>query len=141
MRRKIHTIFLTQITIGEDKVLRFSGVPLGEACTIVLRGATETILEEADRSIHDALCVLTLTVKDSSTTYGGGAMEMWMAEHVVKAAANTPGKASLAMESYAHALRSLPSIIADNGGFDSADLISQLRPHHANGRHSMGLGK
>lgn len=45
---------------------------LGEACTIVLRGATQQILDEAERSLHDALCVLAQTVKDSRTVYGGG---------------------------------------------------------------------
>lgn len=58
--------------IGEDKLLRFSGVPLGEACTLVLRGATQQILDEAERSIHDALCVLSSTVKETRTVYGGG---------------------------------------------------------------------
>lgn len=48
------------------------GVKLGEACTIVLRGATKQILDEADRSIHDALCVLTQTVKETKTVFGGG---------------------------------------------------------------------
>ena len=61
-----------QIMIGEDKLLRFSGVPLGEACTLVLRGATQQILDEAQRSIHDALCVLSSTVKETRTVYGGG---------------------------------------------------------------------
>lgn len=45
---------------------------LGEACTIVLRGATQQILDEAERSLHDALCVLAQTVKDPRTVYGGG---------------------------------------------------------------------
>jgi len=58
--------------IGEDKLLRFSGVPLGEACTLVLRGATQQILDEAERSMHDALCVLAATVKETRTVYGGG---------------------------------------------------------------------
>ena len=48
------------------------GVKLGEACTIVLRGATKQILDEADRSIHDALCVLTQTVKETKIVFGGG---------------------------------------------------------------------
>ena len=50
----------------------YSGVPLGEACSIVLRGATEQIIGEAERSLHDALCVLTSTVKETKTTFGGG---------------------------------------------------------------------
>ena len=45
---------------------------LGEACTIVLRGATQQILDEAERSLHDALCVLSQTVKETKTVFGGG---------------------------------------------------------------------
>lgn len=134
-----HCKLIEEVTIGEDKLLRFSGVALGEACTIVLRGATKSILDETERSLHDALCVLALTVKDPRTVCGGGAMEMCMAEAVTQGAAKTPGKVSLAMEAFGRALRKLPLIIADNGGFDSADLISQLRACHAKGQHSMGL--
>jgi T-complex protein 1 subunit beta len=55
---------IEEIMIGEDRLIHFSGVALGEACTIVLRGASTHILDEADRSLHDALCVLQATVKD-----------------------------------------------------------------------------
>lgn len=48
----------------------------GEACTIVLRGASEHVLDEAERSLHDALCVLTQTVKETRTVPGGGCMEV-----------------------------------------------------------------
>ena len=48
----------------------------GEACTIVLRGASEHVLDEAERSMHDALCVLTQTVKETRTVPGGGSMEV-----------------------------------------------------------------
>ena len=61
-----------QYIIGEDKMIRLSGVSLGEACTVVLRGATNQILDEAERSLHDALCVLTQTVKETRTGFGGG---------------------------------------------------------------------
>ena len=63
---------LPQVMIGEDKLLKFSGVPLGEACSIVLRGATQQILDEAERSLHDALCVLQQTVKETRIVFGGG---------------------------------------------------------------------
>lgn len=81
--------------IGEDVLLRFSGVALGEACTIVIRGATQQIIDEADRSIHDALCVLAATVKESRIVFGGGCSETLMATAVNKAAAKTPGKHNL----------------------------------------------
>lgn len=58
--------------IGEDNLLRFSGVALGEACTIVIRGATQQIIDEADRSLHDALCVLATTVRETKVVFGGG---------------------------------------------------------------------
>lgn len=125
--------------IGEEKLLQFSGVPLGEACTLVLRGATQQILEEAERSVHDALCVLTSTVKNPKTVYGGGCSEMLMANAVYKAAAQTPGKESIAMEAFARALAQLPTIIADNGGFDSSDLVAELRALYAQGAINKGI--
>ena len=130
---------IEEIMIGEDKLLKFSGVALGEACTVVLRGATQQILDEADRSLHDALCVLTQTVKEPRIVYGGGCAEMMMATAVSKLAEETPGKESIAMEAFAKALRKLPTIIADNAGYDSSELVSQLRAAHTSGHHTMGL--
>lgn len=127
--------------IGEDTLLRFSGVALGEACTIVIRGATQQIIDEADRSLHDALCVLAATVKETRIVYGGGCSEMLMACAVQANAATTPGKEAVAMESFAKALHMLPTIIADNAGYDSAQLISELRAAHCQGKISSGLGK
>jgi T-complex protein 1 subunit beta len=62
--------------IGEDKVIKFSGCKKNEACTIVLRGASIHILDEAERSLHDALCVLVNTVKNTRVVFGGGNVEM-----------------------------------------------------------------
>merc|ERR1711998_140590 len=130
---------LEEIMIGEEKVIRFSGVQLGEACTIVLRGATDQVLDEAERSLHDALCVLMTTIKENRTVYGGGCMEVLMSQAVEEAAAETPGKISLAMEGYAKALREIPRAVADNGGYDSSALITALRAEHKAGNSSMGL--
>ncbi|XP_019925622.3 T-complex protein 1 subunit beta [Magallana gigas] len=130
---------IEEVMIGEDKLIKFSGVEMGEACTIVLRGATKQILDEAERSLHDALCVLTQTVKETKTVFGGGSAEMLMADAVSKLAAKTPGKEAVAMEAYAKALRMLPTTIADNAGYDSAQLVSELRALHTAGKHTMGL--
>jgi len=78
--------------IGEDKFIKFSGCNKGEACTIVLRGASKHILDEAERSLHDALCVLVSTVKSKKVTYGGGYSEMTMAKACDDAAKNIKGK-------------------------------------------------
>lgn len=130
---------IEEVMIGEDKLLRFSGVPAGEACTIVIRGATQQILDEAQRSVHDVLCVLSRVVKDPRTVYGGGASEMLMADAVEKLAKKTMGKQQFAIEAYASALRALPTIIADNGGYDSSQIIPQLRALHASGDNTKGI--
>jgi T-complex protein 1 subunit beta len=130
---------IEEVMIGEDKVIRMGGCKMGEACTIVLRGASSHILDEAERSIHDALCILTSTVRDPRTIYGGGCTEILMAQAVDKAVEATPGKKALAMEAFARALRQLPSIVADNGGYDSAELVSQLKVAHAEGKNTYGL--
>jgi T-complex protein 1 subunit beta len=125
--------------IGEDRLIHFSGVELGEACTIVLRGASCHILDEAERSLHDALCVLTQTVKETRTVCGGGCMEMLMANAIDQEIPTTSGKEALAMEAFSRALRQLPTIIADNAGLDSSDLATQLRVAHAKGDKNAGL--
>mmetsp|Transcript_16911 Transcript_16911/g.18868 ORF Transcript_16911/g.18868 Transcript_16911/m.18868 type:complete len:535 (+) Transcript_16911:109-1713(+) len=130
---------IEEVMIGEDKVIKFSGVPLGEACTIVLRGSSQTILEEAERSLHDALCVISQTVLNKRIVYGGGCTEYEMANAVMKAAMETPGKEAIALEAYAKSLCQIPVILADNAGFDSAELSSRLRAAHSNGDKLAGI--
>jgi chaperonin GroEL (HSP60 family) len=87
-----------------SQLIKFSGVA-GEACTVVLRGATGQMIEEADRSLHDALSVLSQTVKETRVTFGGGCAEMTMAVAVDEEAKRTEGKKALAVEAFARALR------------------------------------
>lgn len=134
-----HCDLIEECIIGEDRMIRLSGVALGEACTVVLRGATQQILDEAERSLHDALCVLTQTVKETRTVYGGGCSETLMAKAVNEAASRVAGKEALAMESFARALIMIPTIIADNAGYDSAQLVSELRAAHVQSKSTMGL--
>jgi T-complex protein 1 subunit beta len=122
---------IDEIIVGEEKLIRFSGCKAGHACSVVLRGASEHLLDEAERSLHDALCVLVETVKETRVVCGGGCMEMAMANAIDAHVATTPGKAALAMEAFARALRKLPATIADNGGYDSSDLVTKLRAQHA----------
>ena len=97
------------------------------------------VLDEAERSLHDALCVLTATVKNPHTTYGGGCAETLMAKAVDELVPKTAGKKSLAIEAFARALRAMPGVIADNAGFDSADLVTKLRAAHHEGKTTAGL--
>ncbi|KAF3619663.1 T-complex protein 1 subunit beta [Capsicum annuum] len=169
-----HCKLIEEIMIGEDKLIHFSGVEMGQACTIVLRGArclpgntkrtatqlelgrtkhkdTRTIwnsvpaaicphvLDEAERSLHDALCVLSQTVNDSRVLLGGGWPEMVMAKAVDELAKKTPGKRSHAIEAFTRALLAIPTTIADNAGLDSAELIAQLRAEHHKEESNAGI--
>ncbi|KAF5626681.1 t-complex 1 subunit beta [Fusarium tjaetaba] len=134
-----HCDVIEEVIIGEDTLIKFSGVAGGEACTIVLRGATEQLLDEAERSLHDALAVLSQTVKEPRTTLGGGCAEMLMAKAVEGAATRVEGKRQLAVSSFAVALRQLPTILADNAGLDSGDLVARLRKALYDGLTTYGL--
>ena len=134
-----HCDLIDEVIIGEDTLIRFSGVAAGRACTIVLRGATEQILDEAERSIHDALAVLSQTVVEPRITLGGGCAEMVIAMAVEQAAHNVAGKKALAVDAFAKALRQLPTILADNAGLDSSDLVARLRKSVYSGLLTSGL--
>ncbi|KAF4553905.1 TCP-1/cpn60 chaperonin-like protein 1 [Elsinoe fawcettii] len=134
-----HCDLIEEVIIGEDTLIRFSGVAAGRACTVVLRGATEQLLDEAERSLHDALAVLSQTVANPKTTLGGGCAEMNMSKAVDQAGQNVGGKKALAVEGFAKALRQLPTILADNAGLDSSELVARLRKAIYNGMTSSGL--
>eukprot|EP00735_Rhodelphis_limneticus_P005756 TRINITY_DN1775_c0_g1::TRINITY_DN1775_c0_g1_i1::g.25081::m.25081 TRINITY_DN1775_c0_g1::TRINITY_DN1775_c0_g1_i1::g.25081 ORF type:complete len:545 (-),score=79.37,sp/Q54ES9/TCPB_DICDI/67.49/0.0,Cpn60_TCP1/PF00118.19/2e-140 TRINITY_DN1775_c0_g1_i1:52-1626(-) len=130
---------IEEIMIGEDKLIHFSGCAKGEACTVVLRGAHSQVLDEADRSLHDALCVLSQTIKETRTVLGGGCSETLMANAVEELAKQIPGKKALAIEAFAKALRGLPTILADNAGYDSSELVAELRSEHFKGNNTVGI--
>ena len=130
---------IDEVMIGEDKMIRSSGCKGGQACTIVLRGASSHLLEEAERSLHDALAVLQQTLQHPERTLGGGCAEMIMAEAVDALAPKVAGKKALAVAAFARALRQMPTIIADNAGLDGAELVSQLRAAHHSGHVAAGL--
>ncbi|KAJ1895007.1 T-complex protein 1 subunit beta [Coemansia sp. IMI 209127] len=120
-------------------MIKFGGVSAGEACTIVLRGGTNQMLDEAERSIHDAVAVLSQTVVEPRIVYGGGCSEMLMSKAADEASKLVAGKKSIAMEAFARALRQMPTILADNAGLDSADLVAKLRAAHYDGKSTFGL--
>ncbi|VAI20737.1 unnamed protein product [Triticum turgidum subsp. durum] len=134
-----HCKLIEEIMIGEDRLIHFSGVAMGQACTIVLRGASEHVLDEAERSLHDALCVLSQTVNDTRVIFGGGWPEMVMSKEVDELARRTPGKKSHAIDAFSRALQAIPTIIADDAGLDSAELISQLRAEHHKENSTVGI--
>lgn len=98
------------------------------------------MIDEAERSLHDALSVLSQTVKETRVVLGGGCSEMLMSCAVDEEARKIQGKKAIAAEAFARALRQMPTILADNAGYDSSDLVSRLRAAHYDGQTDAGLG-
>jgi len=131
---------MEEIMIGEDKVIRFSGCKENQACTIVLRGASSHVLDEAERSLHDALAVLFQTVtQDTRVVCGGGSCEVSMAMAVLEEGQKAGGKESIAVEGFAKALLQIPSTISENAGFDSQELLGELKKAHSEGMITAGI--
>ena len=130
---------IEEIMIGEDRCIKFSGCKLGEACTVVLRGSSKHLLEEAERSLHDALCVLIKTIENKKTIYGGGNAEIRMANAVEDLSKTIEGKQALAVDAFAKALKKLPMIICENGGYDSAELVQNISFNLRKENNTFGL--
>ncbi len=97
------------------------------------------MVDEAERSLHDALSVLSQTVLETRVVLGGGCSEMLMACAVDEGARTVVGKKAIAVEAFGRALRQIPTILADNAGFDSSELVSRLRAAHFQGKSESGL--
>jgi thermosome len=118
--------------IGDDKMTFIEGCKHPHSVTILIRGGTERIVDEAERSIHDALCVIRDVVQEPKVVAGGGAPELEIGRLLKNYAETLPGREQLAVMCFAEALESVPSTLAENAGLDPIDIISELRARHEN---------
>lgn len=122
-----------EILVGDETMIRFGGCPNGDLCTIILRGSSTQILDEAERSLHDALCVLSQIIRDPRLLWGGGNIETQISIGLENLSRKSTDKSSLAIDSFSKAIQKLPKIVAENSGLDSLDLISKLKNEHEKG--------
>merc|ERR1712126_748907 len=114
----------------KDRMLVIEGCKNSKAVTIFLRGGTKMIIEEAKRSIHDALCVVRNLVRDSRIVYGGGAAEISCSLAVSKAADKIKTIEQYAFRAFADALESVPLALAENSGLDPIKTLTQIKARH-----------
>lgn len=115
---------------GEDKLLFIEGCKNPHSVTIFIRGTNKRVLDEAERSIHDALCVVRDVVKEQKIVAGGGAPEMEVAKAVRKLAVTFAGKEQLAAMAYAEALEIVPEVLSENAGLNPIDILQELKNRH-----------
>ncbi|VDD87349.1 unnamed protein product [Enterobius vermicularis] len=118
-----------EMTFGtaKDRMLCIEQCPNNRAVTIFIRGGNKMIIEEAKRSIHDALCVVRNLVRDSRIVYGGGAAEISCSIEVAKEADKIEGVEQYAFRAFADALESIPMALAENSGMSPIDILTDLK--------------
>jgi thermosome len=116
--------------IGDDKLVYIRDAKNPMAVTIVLRGGTEHVVDEAERSLHDALCVIRDAIEDAKIVAGGGSAEAETSRQLREYAVKVGGREQLAIEAFAEALESVPLSLAENAGLDPIDIMVELRSKH-----------
>jgi len=116
--------------ISGDDVCIISGCKNPRSVSILLRSGVNTGLDEAERSLHDALCVIASAYDRSEIVGGGGAIEMEISARLLDLAKTEKGKEQVAIESFARALEIIPIILAENAGLDPINVVADLRAKH-----------
>ena len=121
---------IEETKIGDDKLTYVRDAKNPMAVTIVVRGGTEHVVDEADRSLHDALCVVRDAIEDGKMVAGGGAPEAETSKQLREYAVKVGGREQLAIEAFADAMESIPLALAENAGLDPIDIMVALRAKH-----------
>jgi thermosome len=125
--------------IGDDKMTFIEGCENPRSVSILIRGADKRFIDEAERSVHDALCVVRDVVQEPKIVAGGGAPEMEIARALRGYAETLPGREQLAVRSFGEAMEIVPLTLGENAGLDPIDLLLELRARHEKGEKWAGV--
>ncbi|MCW4035830.1 MAG: thermosome subunit beta [Candidatus Bathyarchaeota archaeon] len=125
--------------IGDEKMIFVEGCRNPKAVSILIKGGTERIVDEAERSLHDALCVIRDVVREPKILAGGGAPEIEVARRLRRYAEGLSGRERLAVSAFAEAVEVIPTTLAENAGMDPIDAISDMQSKHEKGEMWVGL--
>jgi thermosome len=125
--------------IGDDKMTFVEGCKHPKAVTLLIRGGTNRMTAEAERSLHDALCVIKDILEEPKVVAGGSAPELEMARALKMYAETLPGREQLAVKIFAEALEAVAVTLTENAGLDPIDVLSDLRSRHEKGEKWAGI--
>ncbi|WP_455463037.1 thermosome subunit alpha [Candidatus Hodarchaeum mangrovi] len=128
-----------ETSVGDDDMVFVEDCPLAKSVTILIRGGTELVVDEAERSIHDAICVVRNVLEDKKVVPGGGAPEAYVSRKLMKFSESLVGREQLAVQAFAKALEVIPRTLAENAGLDPIDIIVALRSAHESGSSATGI--
>ncbi|CAJ1036915.1 TCP-1/cpn60 chaperonin family, putative [Leishmania shawi] len=116
--------------VGTERFNFFTGCKTSKTSTVILRGGAQQFIEEADRSLHDAICIVKRAIKTGSVVGGGGAIEMELSKKLREYSRTIKGKEQMVVAGYARALEIIPRQLAENAGHDSTGTVNKLRQKH-----------
>ncbi|CXI42037.1 T-complex protein 1 subunit alpha, putative [Plasmodium berghei] len=116
--------------VGDWDVMFFKGCKNSKSNTILLRGANDFVLDEMERSIHDALCSVSRALESNYVVVGGGCVEVALSVYLEDFAKTLGSREQLAIAEFAESLLIIPKILALNASYDSIDLVCKLRAYH-----------
>jgi len=128
-----------QKKVESDKWVFIEGCKNPRSVTVLIRGGSQRVVDEVDRSLHDALMVVKDVVEKPSIVAGGGSPEAYLSTEINEWAGSYDGREQLAMKQYAEALETIPLTIAENAGMDPIDTIIALRANQSSGKQTMGI--
>ena len=134
-----HADLVQQKKVETDKWVFIEGCKNPHSVTILIRGGSQRVVDEVDRSIHDSLMVVKDVIETPSIVTGGGSAEAYLAGQLNEYADSFDGREQLAVKQYAEALESIPLTIAENAGMDPIDTIISLRAKQNSGKKGAGI--
>jgi thermosome len=126
-------------TVDTDKWTFVEECKNPKAVTILIRGGSQRVIDEAERSMHDAIMVGKDVLERPAIVAGGGAIEEELSSRLMRWSSTLQGREQLAAEKFAEALEAIPLALAVNAGFDSLDIQVELREKHGNGKTWFGV--
>ena len=117
-------------TVGDEEMTFVTGCKNPKAVSIIIRGGTEHVLDEVERSMHDAIRVISISIEDGKVVAGGGAPEIELNLRLSDYASSVGGREQLAIEAFADAMESIPWTLGKNAGLDGIDVIIALKHAH-----------
>jgi T-complex protein 1 subunit epsilon len=112
---------------SNDRMLVIEECPNSRAVTVFVRGGNQMVVDEAVRSLHDAICVTRNLIRDNRIVYGGGAAEIACSIKISEEADKEPGVEQYAMRAFADALEAIPLALAENSGFAPVQSLSEVK--------------
>jgi thermosome len=128
-----------QKKVESDKWVFIEGCKNPRSVTVLIRGGSQRVVDEVDRSLHDALMVVKDVVEKPSIVAGGGSPEAYLSTELNEWSGSYDGREQLAIKQYAEALETIPLTIAENAGMDPIDTIIALRANQSSGKQTMGI--